>query len=120
MAYKKFFVELDFNLDEFEPEKLTPEYVLGIVERKLCSRGVEVKIHTENLLIRKPEPEKMKICGRCREQLHFDNKKGWVHQDGSTHKTVIKDGEKIDDHCVLPVDSDLLTHLENWDNIKKK
>ena len=48
MAYKKFFVELDFDLEEFDPEKLTPDYVLGVVERKLCSRGVEAKIHTDN------------------------------------------------------------------------
>ena len=48
MAYKKFFVELDFDLDEFDPEKLTLDYVLGVVERKLCSRGVEAKIHTDN------------------------------------------------------------------------
>jgi hypothetical protein len=39
------------------------------------------------------------ICGRCGEELIFDEKKGWVHQDGEVYK---KRGDGKDDHCVLP------------------
>ena len=48
MTTRKFFVELDFDLDKFSEHRLTANYVLQVVERKLCSDGVEAKVHTEN------------------------------------------------------------------------
>ena len=39
------------------------------------------------------------VCVWCGERLHFDLKKGWVHQDGQLYKKRL-DGS--DDHCALP------------------
>lgn len=42
-------------------------------------------------------------CRWCGEELKFDPRKGYVHQDGSVYKQkILPDGREVDDHCVLP------------------
>lgn len=46
----------------------------------------------------------MPRCVWCGEELRFDPKKGYVHEDGNLYKQRIdpKTGKLVDDHCALP------------------
>lgn len=59
-------------------------------------------------------------CVWCGEELKFDKKKGWVHQDGEIYKQR-PDGR--DDHCVLPEAEQFTTSAYDepeWKGMKEK
>ena len=51
----------------------------------------------------------MPICKWCGEELRYEPRRGWLHQNGQMYiQKLVKtdrhpEGELVDDHCAMPV-----------------
>ncbi len=47
-GFKSFLVEIVFDLEQFDREKLTAEYVEAVLKRRVGAPGVTIKVLKEN------------------------------------------------------------------------